>query len=151
MDINLIEALAKIANEQGLTALEITEGNKKIRIEKNAPVAAINESPKETKHVSEQVTINANPENEEEEGIVDFNRLTEIKSPFVGVFYSAPAKDAKPFVKVGDKIKKGDVLCIIESMKLLNEITAECEGEIVDICVQNGQVVEFSQILFKIF
>lgn len=150
MDINLIEALAKIAKEQGLTALEITEGNKKIRIEKNAPVTTIHESPKETKQCSEQITINAAVESEEE-GIVDFNKLTEIKSPFVGVFYIAPAKDAKPFVKVGDKIKKGDVLCIIESMKLLNEITAECDGEIVDICVQNGQVVEFSQILFKIF
>ncbi len=82
---------------------------------------------------------------------VDFNHVTEVKSPMVGVFYAAPSPDAEPFVQVGSKVKKGDVLCIIEAMKLMNEITAEQDGEIVDICVQNGDVVEYGQTLFKIF
>jgi acetyl-CoA carboxylase biotin carboxyl carrier protein len=68
----------------------------------------------------------------------------------LGVFYSAPAPDEQPFVKIGDRVKKGDVLCIIEAMKLMNEILAEKEGEIVEVCVENGQIVEFSQVLYRL-
>ena len=82
--------------------------------------------------------------------MVDYNDMTEVKSPMVGVFYAAPAPDAKPYVQVGDKVKKGDVLCIIEAMKLMNEIQADADGEIADICVQNGDLVEYGQTLFKI-
>ena len=82
---------------------------------------------------------------------VDFNDIIEVKSPLVGVFYASPAPDAEPFVKVGDKVKKGDVLCIVEAMKLMNEITASHDGEIVDVCIQNGSVVEFGQTLFKLY
>ena len=82
---------------------------------------------------------------------IHFNHITEVKSPMVGVFYAAPSPDAQPLVQVGSKVKKGDVLCIIEAMKLMNEITAEQDGEIVDICVKSGEVVEYSQTLFKIF
>ena len=69
----------------------------------------------------------------------------------VGVFYQAPSPEADPYVHVGSKVKKGDVLCVIEAMKLLNEITADTDGEIVDVCVENGQLVEYGQVLFKIF
>ena len=82
---------------------------------------------------------------------VDFNNLKEVKSPMVGVFYQAPSPEADPYVRVGSKVKKGDVLCVIEAMKLLNEITADTDGEIVDVCVENGQLVEYGQVLFKIF
>ena len=75
--------------------------------------------------------------------------ITEIRSPMVGVFYAAPTEDASPFVKTGDVVKKGDVLCIIEAMKLMNEITAEQDGIIEEICVGNNQVVEFDHILFR--
>jgi acetyl-CoA carboxylase biotin carboxyl carrier protein len=68
----------------------------------------------------------------------------------VGVYYSSFSPDVDPFVTVGSKIKKGDTLCIIEAMKLMNEIHAEYDGEIMDVCVENGDVVEFSQVLFKI-
>ena len=66
-------------------------------------------------------------------------------------FYSSPSPDAEPFVKIGDKVKKGDVLCIIEAMKLMNEYVAPQDGEIVDICAENGQLVEFGQCLFKLY
>ena len=82
---------------------------------------------------------------------VDFNNIIEVKSPLVGVFYAAPAPDAEPFVKVGDRVKKGDVLCIVEAMKLMNEITASHDGEVIDICIQNGSVVEYGQTLFKLY
>ena len=80
---------------------------------------------------------------------MDFNRAREIKSPMVGVFYSAPAPDAKPFVEVGSKVKTGDVVCIVEAMKLMNEIMAEQDGEILEICVENGQVVDYGCRLFR--
>ena len=69
----------------------------------------------------------------------------------VGIFYAAPSPDAEPFVKVGQKVKKGDTLCIIEAMKLMNDVVAEEDGEIVEICADNGSLVEFGQVLFKIF
>ena len=68
----------------------------------------------------------------------------------VGVFYAAASPDEEPFVSVGDKVKKGDVLCIIEAMKLMNEITADSDGEIVQVCAENEQVVEYGQTLFVI-
>ena len=82
---------------------------------------------------------------------MDFNDVVEIKSPLVGVFYVAPSPDSAPYVKVGDHVKKGDVLCVVEAMKLMNEITATQDGEIVDVCAQNGSVVEYGQTLFKLY
>ena len=74
----------------------------------------------------------------------------EIKAPMVGVFYTASAPEAEPYVTKGSQVKKGDVVCIIEAMKLMNEIAAEEEGQIVEVCVQNGQIVEYGQTLFKL-
>lgn len=73
-----------------------------------------------------------------------------IKSPMIGTFYSKSAPTANPFVKVGDKVKKGQVLCILEAMKLMNEIESEYNGEIVEVCVKDDEMVEFGEILFKI-
>ena len=73
-----------------------------------------------------------------------------VKSPLVGTFYAAPAEDADPFVKVGDSVKEGQVLAIVEAMKLMNEITAECDGTIVDIGAGNNQVVDYGHVLFRI-
>ena len=73
-----------------------------------------------------------------------------VTSPMVGVFYSAPSPDSDPYVTIGSQVKKGDVLCLIEAMKLMNEVTAEKNGEICEICVENGQVVEYGQPLFMI-
>ena len=74
----------------------------------------------------------------------------EIKSPMVGTFYSSPSPKDLPYVKVGDKVKKGDVLCVVEAMKLMNEIESEYDGEIVEICVENEDMVEYGTTLFKI-
>ena len=76
--------------------------------------------------------------------------LKVVKSPMVGTFYASSAPDKDPFVKVGDKVKKGQVLCIVEAMKLMNEIESEFDGEIVEICVENEEVVEYGKPLFKI-
>ena len=73
-----------------------------------------------------------------------------VKAPMVGVFYATSSPEAEPFVKPGDLVKKGDVLCIIEAMKLMNEISADVEGEVAEVMVQNGQLVEYGQPLFRI-
>lgn len=74
----------------------------------------------------------------------------EVKSPLIGIFYEASSPDAAPFVRPGDTVKKGDVLCIVEAMKMMNEICAETDGTIVDVCAENGALVEYGQLLFKI-
>ncbi len=154
MDIKEIKALSQIFTAANLTNLEIEEEGIKIKMERQAPVVAA--APAAAMPVA-VTTSAALPFAEgdtasavKEEAVVDFNRMTEIKSPMVGVFYAAPSPDAPPYVKRGDQVKKGDVLCIIEAMKLMNELVAEQDGEIADICVENGQVVEFGQTMFKI-
>ncbi|WP_044747872.1 acetyl-CoA carboxylase biotin carboxyl carrier protein [Bacillus alveayuensis] len=82
--------------------------------------------------------------------VVDKEKLHKITSPMVGTFYAAPSPDSPPYVKVGDKIKKDTVVCIVEAMKLFNEIEAEVDGEIVEVLVKNGQLVEYGQPLFLV-
>ena len=149
MNIKQIRELAQIAAENGLSAIEIAEGENRVRIERavSAPAAipTVVSMPMAAPAAPAPV-----PAAEAEETNVDFNRTREIKSPMVGVFYAAPSPDAKPFVEVGSKVKKGDVVCIVEAMKLMNEISAEFDGEVVDVCVHNGDVVEYGQTLFKL-
>ncbi len=152
MNMEHISTLAEIVAKNGLSALEVCEGELKIRLERQAmqamQVQAVLPMQETTVHQAAAAPV---PAVQTEERPSDFNRLKEVTAPMVGVFYAAASPDAKPFVQRGDRVKKGDVLCIIEAMKLLNEIVAETDGEIADICVANGQVVEFSQVLFKLF
>lgn len=131
-----IRKYANLMSELGLTGLEVTENDRVVRLERNpAPQAA---APVQTIPVSDA------PPSAAQEG------LTEITSPMVGVFYAAPAEDADPYVRVGDRVTKGQTLCIVEAMKLMNEIVAETDGQIVEICAQNGQVVDFGCPLFRL-
>ena len=145
MNIENVKALAEILSAHGLTSLEISEGETRIRIEKGALTGPKQAQPAPSE-VSDIGTVAGATEPS-----VNFNHLTEVKSPLVGVFYSAPSPDSEPFVSIGGKVKAGDVLCVIETMKLMNEITAEKDGEIVDICVKNGDITEFGQVLFKMY
>lgn len=141
MKIEEIRELAQIMKENGLGILELQEDGTNLRME--AASAAAPAAPASAASAAPVATQDGTP--------VDFNNLKEVKSPMVGVFYQAPSPEADPYVRVGSKVKKGDVLCVIEAMKLLNEITADTDGEIVDVCVENGQLVEYGQVLFKIF
>ena len=120
--------------------LEFPDGVK-INIKKNNSDVAIKENPVIKK---EEITTNV----QQKEEIKEDYKV--IKSPMVGTFYSSPSPDAEPFVNVGDKVKKGDVLCIIESMKLMNEIESEYDGEIVEVCFKDEDVVEYGANLIKI-
>ena len=82
---------------------------------------------------------------------MDMSHATAVRAPMVGVFYAAPSPGAEPFVHVGSKVKKGQTLCVIEAMKVMNEVTAEADGEIVDICVKDGDLVEYGCCLMKIY
>jgi len=137
MKINDIKALAELVSKNNLSALEYSEGETHLRIE-NAP-----------RTVTAAPAVEAAPVAAADAG-ADFNAAKMVTSPMVGVFYASPSPTDPPFVTVGSKVKKGDVLCIIEAMKLMNEITAEEDGEIIDICATNGSVVEYGQILFKL-
>ena len=136
MKINDIKALAELVSKNNLSALEYSEGETHLRIE-NAP-----------RTVTVAPAVEAAPVAAADAG-ADFNAAKMVTSPMVGVFYASPSPTDPPFVTVGSKVKKGDVPCIIEAMKLMNEITAEEDGEIIDICATNGSVVEYGQILFK--
>lgn len=125
-------------NENNLSELEIEEDKQRIRLKKyegEKPQISYQQAPeaskKETKTESEE-------------------NLIEIKSPMVGTFYRSPSPEAKPFADVGKTIKEGDTLCIIEAMKVMNEIKSETSGKIVKILVEDGQPVEFGQTLFTV-
>ena len=131
-----IRKYANLMSELGLTGLEVRVNDRVVRLERNpAPQTA---APVQTVQVGDVPQSAANED------------LIEISSPMVGVFYAAPAEDADPYVQVGDRVKKGQTLCIVEAMKLMNEIVAETDGQIVEICAQNGQVVDFGCPLFRI-
>ena len=145
MDIKWIEELARVLRENDLTALEVQEGEKSVKLERKASAAdgSAAVTVPAGKGASPFVPAGAEPAAQPVKG-------TLVTSPTVGVFYAAASPDSKPFVEVGDQVKQGDILCIIEAMKLMNEIPAETDGVIQEICAENGQVVEFGQPLFRI-
>ena len=140
MDEASIRKYAKLMREEDLSGLEITEDGVTVRLERNlsqavsvsAPQAAFATAPAPSEAPAAK-----------EEG-------SYVTSPMVGVVYVAPTEDSEPFVKVGDKVKAGDTLCIVEAMKLMNEIPAEHDGVVQEICIQDGQVVEYGTKLFRI-
>ncbi|MBQ9167286.1 MAG: acetyl-CoA carboxylase biotin carboxyl carrier protein [Oscillospiraceae bacterium] len=131
-----IRKYAALMKELELTGLEITEENQVVRLERNVSAPQVQPAAVQVSAAAPAVTENAN--------------YISVKSPIVGLFYAAPAENADPFVALGDRVKKGQTLCIVEAMKLMNEIAAEDDGEICEICVTNGQMVEYGTELFRI-
>lgn len=141
-----IRALIGIMQESELTELEVERDGVRIRLQKQLPskvpeVVAVSPTPVAPASAPPPPTV---PETHTR------GNLIEITSPMVGVFYEAPAPDAEPFVKVGDEVEPDTVVCIIEAMKVMNEIKAETSGRIADILVSNGEAVEFGQVLFLV-
>ena len=132
-----IRKYAQLMKELDLTGLEITENDKKVRLERTASVAGV-------QPVSAEVPTVSTPAKAENGDYIS------VRSPIVGLFYAAPAENADPYVSLGDRVQKGQTLCIVEAMKLMNELNAECDGVIEKICVTNGQMVEYGTELFRI-
>lgn len=148
METKKIAELAKILRQNGLTKLDLTEGGNRLVLEAangRAVPAAEDSAPV---FLEEPVEVPEPAETPAPAGAVSSG--VEQKSPLVGTVYLAPQSGAEPFVKVGRQIKAGDILCIVESMKMFNNIEAEMDGTIEAVLVDNGQIVEFGQPLFRI-
>lgn len=153
MDLELIKKLVKIVDGSGVTDLSVEEGELKIRISKRSKIHQVipqqsfqtltvpGSSPAaKTTEVPEKL-LPVEPES---------NKFHEIRSPIVGTFYRAPSPDADPYIQVGDTVSPGSVLCIVEAMKLMNEIESDVSGKVVKILVENGRPVEYNQPLILI-
>ena len=150
MDLRKLKKLIDLVEESGIAELEITEGEEKVKIVKGggvsltpaasapAPSTVAAPAPEAKPKAAAPAAAETSPE-----GHV-------VKSPMVGTFYRAASPDAKPFVEVGDVVKEGQTICIVEAMKLMNEIEADASGTVKAILVENGQPVEYGQPLFVI-
>lgn len=154
MDINLIKKLIKIVEQSEVTEFSVQEGDLKVRISKNShqsPQVSFQPSQAFQYSIPSAPAQPAAPERAAaDSGTSAKSNLHEIKSPIVGTFYRAPAPDADPYVQVGDVVSAGNVLCIVEAMKLMNEIESDMSGKIVKILVENATPVEYNQPLFLI-
>ena len=151
MDIRKVKKLIELLDESGIAEIEITEGEESVRISRysqNAPtvVAAAPAAPAPVAPApvaAAPAAVPAAPAEPEEDGF-------EVKAPMVGTFYAASSPGAAPYVQVGDRVQEGDTICIIEAMKMMNQIEADVAGVIKSIRMQNGEPVEFGQTLIVI-
>lgn len=151
MDLRKLKKLIDLVQESGISELEVTEGEEKVRIAKHfggvaaAPVhyAMPAAMPMQGGAAPVASSVNLDDEDDLPEGHV-------VKSPMVGTFYRASSPGGDPFVQIGSAVKKGDTLCIVEAMKLLNEIEADADGVVKAILLENGEPVEFGEPLFVI-
>ncbi len=152
MDLNLVRKLVKIVDTTGITDLEIEEDGLRIKVAKKIRNNQVNSQPQMVVQ-AESVSATAAVIGEKapaEKGEEPTGNVHEINSPIVGTFYRAPAPDADPYVQVGDSVSPGTVLCVVEAMKLMNEIESDVSGKVVKILVENGNPVEYNQPLFFI-
>ena len=153
MDIRKVKKLIELVEESGISELEITEGEDAVRISRHptssiAPAAPTFAAPAAPAPVAAPAAAPAGdiapaPEPAEEEGHV-------VSAPMVGTFYAAAAPGSAPFIQIGDRVKVGDTLCIVEAMKMMNQIESDADGIVKSIRVQNGEPVEYGQALVTI-
>ena len=150
MDLRKLKTLIDLVSESGVAELEITEGEDRVRIVNRNGAAPVQVHQPVTVAQPMPVPVPAPEVAPAPAPTAPQQTGTPLTSPMVGTFYRAPSPGADPFVKVGDTVKKGQIVCIIEAMKLLNEVEAEMDGTVKEVCVENGQPVEFGQSLFII-
>ena len=147
MDLKKVKELIDLMKENNLVELEIAEGHSKVHLKRpGAETPVVHQIPMAAAPVASVAAppATAAASAEEDDGLVD------IISPIVGTFYQAGSPDSDPYAKTGDKVDVDTVVCIIEAMKVMNEIKAETSGTIVEICCKDGQAVEYGQVLFKV-
>ncbi len=153
MDLNLIKKLVKIVDTSEITDLEVEENGLRVKVAKKIRAARSFEQPQiilgQTAQPEQQAARTSEDDKTAPQPEQQSN-LHEIKSPIVGTFYRSPAPDADPYIQVGDTISQGSVLCIVEAMKLMNEIESDVSGKVVKILVDNGKPVEYNQPLFLV-
>ena len=146
MDIRKIKKLIELLDESGVAEIEIHEGEESVRISRNSPAPAFMAAPQQAYAAPAPTPAVAAPV---EAPAAEPDKISghEVKSPMVGTYYSAPSPGAPAFAEVGKKVNKGDTICIIEAMKLLNQIEADVSGTIKAICVENGEPLEYGQTI----
>jgi len=163
-DLNYIKKLLKILESGEINEIEIEEEGTRVRVVKSKPQDAvqapqmityaappIQQAPQAAAPVAAPPTAPAGKTEEKKQNVsASGKELIEVRSPIVGTFYRAPSPNADPYVAVGQQVAKGNILCIIEAMKLMNEIECEYEGKITKILVENAQPVEYNQVLFLV-
>ena len=160
MDIRKVKKLIEMLEESNLNEIEIKEGEEAVKLVKSNPVpsnfisstpAIISEPTQQSPITKPSAPLSEATVTQEISQTSDFLESgNKMNSPMVGTFYSAPNPESEPFVKVGDQINEGDVLCIIEAMKMMNEVKSEFSGTVKQILVDNAEPVEFDQTLFVI-
>ncbi len=155
MDIRKVKKLIELLEDSGVGEIEITEGEDSVRISRHSPAVQTTTSPVQTPveaaAVAQKVTSTSSVPSVETSATSDDNENNfEVTAPMVGTYYSASSPGSEPFVQVGDNVKTGDTLCIIEAMKMMNPIEADVSGTIKSIRIQNGEPVEFGQVMFVI-
>lgn len=145
-----IEKLAKVLAETGLTEISLEDGEQAITLRKDVVVATAPQVVAAAAAPVAQASAPVPAAPATSEVAAPAKKGTPITSPMVGTFYKAPSPDAEPFVKEGSSVKTGDVVCIVEAMKMMNEIESEISGTVVEICVEDGQPVEFGQVLMYV-
>lgn len=146
LELEYIQELVKLLEDSSLTEISLEEGDKAITLRKEKEVVTASVAP-------QILTAAATPASAPESFVctpVEVKKGKPITSPMVGTFYKAASPDSKPFVEVGSTVASGDTVCIIEAMKLMNEIESEMNGKVVEICVEDGQAVEFGQVLMYV-
>ena len=154
MDLRKIKKLIELLNESGVGEIEITEGEDSVRISRESSPKKMVTKDGENVAISRETTpiesSNKKNQSKSNKPSQELDNDFDVLSPMVGTFYGCPSPDEPPYVKVGDSVKEGDTLCIIEAMKMMNQIEADVSGVIKSIKVQNGDPVEFDQIIFVI-
>ncbi len=146
IDLEYIKNVASIMEEKSLAEVCIDDGNAKLSLKRGEVAPVVQAAPIQVAAPVVEAAIPAAAPVEAK----PVSKGTPVTSPMVGTFYSASSPDQPPYVKVGDVVSKGQVVCIVEAMKLMNEIEAEVSGKVVEICVENGQTIEFGQVLMYI-
>jgi acetyl-CoA carboxylase biotin carboxyl carrier protein len=147
-----IKKLIRLVEESDIDVLEVSSWGHKVRITRRTNGTGPGEGERPVVQYNSPIMAAPTPEPEvpAEKPQADEEKLVAIKAPMVGTFYAAPAPDAKPYVELSQRIETGQVVCIVEAMKLMNEIEAEVTGRLAKVCIDNAQPVEFGQVLFLI-
>jgi acetyl-CoA carboxylase biotin carboxyl carrier protein len=155
IDLDFLRGLIEAVDNSGIDSLEISRGGTRIRVNKTpppAPVAAAAPAalPAPVQAHAAPAAHAPAPSAEAAPAAPPASNLVDVKSPMVGTFYRAPAPEAPAYVEVGSRVTKGMTLCILEAMKLMNELPSDVSGIVREICVENGEPVEYGQVLFRI-
>ncbi|HCM42164.1 MAG TPA: acetyl-CoA carboxylase biotin carboxyl carrier protein [Candidatus Omnitrophota bacterium] len=150
MNIKEIKELLDLMQEHQIASLEFEKGDVKLKLNKNVGSVVSMEAPRMMAMPSQQPSSAAPAAPAAAPAAASDPNVVAVKSPMVGTYYSSPAPDQPQYVKVGQSIKAGDVLCIVEAMKLMNEIKAEFSGTVVEILIENGQPIEYDQPIIKV-